>query len=78
MKIKTIWMAIATLFFCSHSKANAIPTPNPDPRALTIYQIMVASYQHGEGGAPGYKAMWGPDDALKNGNLRGVINALDS
>ena len=49
----------------------------PDPRSLTIYQIMVASFLHGDGGATGYSAMWGPDGHTKNGNLRGVINALD-
>ncbi len=48
-----------------------------DPRSLTIYQIMVASFQHGEGGAEGYNALWGPDGHTKNGNLRGIINALD-
>lgn len=47
-----------------------------DPRSLTIYQIMVASFQHADDGAPGYTAMWGPDNARKNGNLRGVIDAI--
>lgn len=47
-----------------------------DPRSLTIYQIMVASFNHGEGGAPGYTAMWGPDNARKDGNLRGIIEAV--
>lgn len=51
--------------------------PPSDHRSLTIYQIMVASFLHGEGGAPGYTALWGPDGHTKNGNLRGVINALD-
>lgn len=72
MKIKAV---ILTLFALLFGRAAA---QNPDPRALTIYQIMVASYQHAPDGAPGYTAMWGPDDARKNGNLRGVINALDS
>ncbi|MDE6298787.1 MAG: hypothetical protein K2M10_03980, partial [Muribaculaceae bacterium] len=27
--------------------------------------------------APGYNAMWGPDNAMNNGNLRGIINSLD-
>ena len=48
-----------------------------DPRELTIYQIMVASFQHDPDGAQGYSAMWGPDNAMKNGNLRGIINSLD-
>lgn len=52
-------------------------TAPDDHRSLTIYQIMVASFLHGEGGAPGYTAMWGPDGHTKNGNLRGVIEALD-
>lgn len=78
MNVKMIWMAIAALFLGGNTRANSTNTHNPDPRALTIYQIMVASYQHGDGGGPGYKAMWGPDDARKNGNLRGIINALDS
>lgn len=51
--------------------------PVEDPRELVIYQVMVASFQHSPDGAPGYKAMWGPDDAMKNGNLRGIINSLD-
>lgn len=72
MKIKTI---ILTLFALVFGRAMA---QNPDPRALTIYQIMVASYQNDPAGAPGYTAMWGPDDARKNGNLRGIINSLDS
>lgn len=48
-----------------------------DPRELTIYQVMVASFQHDPSGASGYSAMWGPDNAMKNGNLRGIINSLD-
>lgn len=59
------------------SKAAPAETPETDHRALTIYQIMVASFLHGDGGAPGYNAMWGPDGHTKNGNLRGVISALD-
>ncbi|MDE5807806.1 MAG: chitobiase/beta-hexosaminidase C-terminal domain-containing protein, partial [Muribaculaceae bacterium] len=48
-----------------------------DWRELSIYQIMVASFQHGEGGASGYSDMWGPNGHRKNGNLRGIINSLD-
>lgn len=48
-----------------------------DWRELSIYQIMVASFQHGEGGASGYSDMWGPEGHRKNGNLRGIINSLD-
>lgn len=52
-------------------------TMTGDWRELSIYQIMVGSFQHGDGGASGYSDMWGPDGHRKNGNLRGVINALD-
>ncbi len=48
-----------------------------DWRSLTIYQVMVGSFLHGEGGAEGYHDLWGPDGERKNGNLRGVIQALD-
>lgn len=48
-----------------------------DPRELTIYQVMVASFQHADDGAPGYNAMWGPDGHRKNGNIKGVTAALD-
>lgn len=48
-----------------------------DWRELSIYQIMVGSFQHGNGGASGYNDMWGPEGHRKNGNLRGIINALD-
>ena len=51
--------------------------PNNDAHNLAIYQIMVASFQHGEEGAKGYNAMWGPDGERKNGNLRGIISSLD-
>lgn len=48
-----------------------------DPRQLTIYQVMVASFIHGEDGAPGYTRMWGPDGHTKDGNIRGIIQSLD-
>lgn len=48
-----------------------------DHRELAIYQIMVGSFQHGDGGASGYSDMWGPYNQTKNGNIRGIINALD-
>lgn len=48
-----------------------------DWRELSIYQIMVGSFQHGDGGASGYGDMWGPEGHRKNGNLRGIINSLD-
>lgn len=48
-----------------------------DHRNLTIYQIMVGSFLNDSTGGPGYKAMWGPDDARKNGNIKGATSALD-
>ncbi|MDE5887896.1 MAG: chitobiase/beta-hexosaminidase C-terminal domain-containing protein [Muribaculaceae bacterium] len=54
-----------------------VVTLSGDWRELNIYQIMVASFQHGAGGASGYSDMWGPSGHRKNGNLRGIINALD-
>ncbi len=51
--------------------------PESDWRALTIYQVMVGSFLHSEEGADGYNELWGPDGERKNGNLRGVIDALD-
>lgn len=75
MKFKFIFLSlIASLFGRADAKTASSVT---DPRELIIYQVMVASFQHSPDGAPGYTAMWGPDDALKSGNLRGIINALD-
>ena len=51
--------------------------PSADTRSLTIYQIMVGSFLHGDGEAEGYNSLWGPDNERKDGNLRGVINALE-
>lgn len=47
-----------------------------NPNELRIYQVMVASFQDGDPNI-GYSQMWGPDGALKGGDLQGVINALD-
>lgn len=71
-----ILLALAVALNCFARLASPQPS-NEDPRKLTIYQIMVASFLHDPDGAPGYKAMWGPDHHTKNGNLRGVISALD-
>ncbi len=54
-----------------------VSTLTGDQRELSIYQIMVGSFQHGDGGASGYSDMWGPEGHRKNGNLKGIINALD-
>ncbi|MBR1722052.1 MAG: starch-binding protein, partial [Treponema sp.] len=47
-----------------------------NPNELRIYQVMVASFQDGDPSI-GYSQMWGPDGALKGGDLQGIINALD-
>ncbi len=47
-----------------------------DLRSLSIYQIMVASFLHGEGGAEGYCDLWTSPGERTDGNLRGVIEAL--
>ena len=52
-------------------------TATDDQQSLSIYQIMVASFQHSPEGAQGYSAMWGPDGHRKNGNLKGITEALD-
>ncbi len=59
MKMKRRFGALIALAaaFMGLIPANAQPTPNPDPRSLTIYQIMVASFIHGPAGAPRYTAM---------------------
>lgn len=51
--------------------------PSSDWRSLTIYQVMVGSFLHGKDGAEGYDSLWGPENERKDGNLRGVISALD-
>lgn len=68
-----------TEFNASFTRDDSTPvvTLTGDSRELSIYQIMVGSFQHGEGGASGYSDMWGPAGHRKNGNLRGIINALD-
>lgn len=71
--------ALALLSWFGLAATGAAPsfTPSDAQRGLTIYQIMVASFRHSPDGAPGYTAMWGPDGHTKNGNLRGITEALD-
>ena len=66
-------------FSAEYTRDDSTPvtTVTGDWRELSIYQIMVGSFQHGEGGASGYSDMWGPTGHRKNGNLRGIIDALD-
>ncbi len=68
----TEWSAAYT-----RDDSEPVNTLSGDWRELSIYQIMVGSFQHGEGGASGYSDMWGPEGHRKNGNLRGIINSLD-
>ncbi|MDE5979793.1 MAG: starch-binding protein, partial [Muribaculaceae bacterium] len=68
-----------TTFSATYNRDDSQPvtTLTGDHRELSIYQVMVGSFQHGEGGAPGYTNMWGPEGHRKDGNLRGIINSLD-
>lgn len=59
------------------SAENLVSERSKNQQALSIYQIMVASFQHSDEGATGYKAMWGPDGQTKNGNIKGITRALD-
>lgn len=56
------------------TKAATKPVTNPNE--LRIYQVMVSSFQDGDPSI-GYKAAYGPSNATKGGDLRGIINALD-
>ncbi len=47
-----------------------------NPNELRIYQVMVSSFQDGDSSI-GYQAAYGPSNATKGGDLRGIINALD-
>lgn len=55
----------------------AAPSLTGDHRQLSIYQIMVHAYMHGEDGAPGFSEAWGPDNVRADGNLRGIYNSLE-
>ena len=78
LKVLLLGFLAAVFGFPKAQAAHEMPCAlTGDPRELTIYQVMVASFQHSPEGAPGYRAMWGPDNAMKNGNLRGIINSLD-
>lgn len=73
-RLKLLVLAVLALF----GRGTAQPPVSPDAhRGLTIYQVMVASFRHSPDGAPGYTAMWGPDGHTKNGNLKGVTEALE-
>ena len=46
-----------------------------NPNELRIYQVMVSSFQDGDSSI-GYTDAHGPSNALKGGDLQGIINAL--
>lgn len=48
-----------------------------DPRQLSIYQIMPASFQREETGVPGFTAFWGPVGGRTDGNIKGITKSLD-
>ena len=78
LRIKSFFRAALAMFFFILAPAKAPAADSvPDVRSLSIYQIMVAPYLHAPDGAPGYKAIWGPEGHRTDGNLRGVISALD-
>lgn len=73
-RLKLLILAVLAFF----GRSAAQPPVSPDEhRGLSIYQIMVASFRHSPDGAPGYQAMWGPDGHTKDGNLKGITEALD-
>lgn len=47
-----------------------------DPNELRIYQVMVSSFQDGDP-SRGFTRAYGPSNALKGGDLQGIINAVD-
>lgn len=75
--MKKIYLLIASLLGGIFGLSRAYAAIPDEQRSLAIYQIMVASFQNDSTGAPGYTAMWGPDGQTKNGNLKGIIGALD-
>lgn len=70
----------AETFTSTYTRDDDIPevTLTGDWRELSIYQIMVGSFQHSDNSsATGYTDMWGPSGHRKNGNLKGITEALD-
>ena len=51
-------------------------TLSDDWNNLRIYQVMVSSFQDGDS-SRGYQYAYGPNNALKGGDLQGIINAAD-
>lgn len=82
-KLHTILLALALITAAMLTAAHAARAPKlpkryDDQRSLTIYQVMVASFNRDTTAATaGYTAMWGPDGNRKDGNIGGVTAALD-
>lgn len=55
--------------------STTVTLPN-DWNNLRIYQVMVSSFQDGDS-SRGYQYAYGPNNALKGGDLQGIINAAD-
>lgn len=55
--------------------STTVVLPN-DWNNLRIYQVMVSSFQDGDS-SRGYQYAYGPNNALKGGDLQGIINAAD-
>lgn len=68
-----------TTFSATYNRDDSQPivTMPDDWHGLSIYQVMVGSFQHSDNGAVGYTDMWGPEGHRKNGNIKGVTEALD-
>lgn len=77
IKLRNLLLAFIAAVFGKNVSAQVAQAPD-EQKNLAIYQIMVASYQHSPDGAVGYNAMWGPDGHTKNGNLKGITEALDN
>ena len=59
-----------------NSGGSSTVTLSDDWNNLRIYQVMVSSFQDGDS-SRGYQYAYGPNNALKGGDLQGIINAAD-
>ena len=77
--LTAITLALATILIAAYAASQPrLPKRYEDQQSLTIYQVMVASFNRDTTATtPGYTAMWGPDDNRKDGNIAGVTAALD-
>ena len=65
--------AVSSSVVVSEKPATTLVT---DWNELRIYQVMVSAFQDGDSSI-GFTNAYGPSDALKGGDLQGIINALD-